>query len=117
MILVGLRRSEQGEDAVTGGLRDVSAIAAYRFHHQLQRWIYDVARLFRIEVLHQLHRAFDVSEQQRDCFALAVLSGIQCRRFVCTRCSGPRQEPRAGYSSRARIRMKASPASAAEATI
>jgi hypothetical protein len=40
-------------------------------HHQLQRRFDDGARLFRIEVFDQLHRAFDVGEERRDRLAFA----------------------------------------------
>jgi hypothetical protein len=50
-------------------------------HHQLQRWIYDGPRLLGIEVLDQLHRAFDVGEQRSDRLAL-TLNSFSYRDFT-----------------------------------
>jgi hypothetical protein len=44
----------------------------HRVHHQLERRIDDGARLLGIEVLHQLHRAFDIREERGDRLALAL---------------------------------------------
>src|SRR5262249_13092411 len=62
MVLVSDRGTEQGEDAVTRRLRDVSAIAMHRLHHYAQHWIDNRARLFGIEIAHQFSRALDVGE-------------------------------------------------------
>ena len=72
MVLVRNRRAEQCEDAVAGGLHDVSAITMDRVDHQLKRWIDDLPRLFRVEVLHQFHRTLDISEQRGHRLALAI---------------------------------------------
>ena len=66
------RRTEQCEDAVAGRLHDVAVVAMDRVDHQLQRGVDNRARLFGIEVLHQLGRALDVGEQRRDRLALAL---------------------------------------------
>src|SRR6266851_4964394 len=78
MVLVGDRRPEQREDAVTGGLHDVTVVAMDCIHHQRQRRIDDGARLLRVEVFHQFGRALYIGEQRRDRLALAV----DCRRSV-----------------------------------
>src|SRR5258708_37374970 len=72
MILVRHWGPEQGEDAVACRLDDVTVIAPHGFDHQLQRRIDDRARLFGVEVLHQLGRTLDVGEQRRHRLALAL---------------------------------------------
>src|SRR5439155_10328790 len=74
MIFMGQRRSEQRKYAITGGLHDVAAIAMDGVDHQLEGWIDNGTCLFRVEVLHQLHRAIDVGEQRGDRLALTVES-------------------------------------------
>jgi len=75
MIFVGGRRAEKREDAVTGRLHDVAAVALDRIDHQLERGVDNCARLFRIQVLHQFHGAHDVGEQRgyRLAFAIEIL--------------------------------------------
>ena len=72
MVLMGHGRAEQGENSVTGRLRNVAAVAMHRLHHQMQHRVDDRARLLGIEIAHQLGRALDVGEQRRDRLALAV---------------------------------------------
>ena len=76
MVLVRDGRAEQREDAIAGGLHDVAVVAANRVDHQLERWIDNRARLFRIEILLKLSRSLDVGEQCGDRLALAV--GGEC---------------------------------------
>ncbi len=82
MVLVRHGGAEQREDAISGGLHDVAAIAMDRVDHQLQRRVDNGARLLGVELLHQLHRALDVSEQRRDRLALALerVAGRALRR-------------------------------------
>ena len=63
MILVRDRRTEQGEDSVAGGLHDVAVVMVHRVDHQVQGRIYQGARRFGIEFLHQIHRTLDIFEQ------------------------------------------------------
>ncbi len=72
MVLMGGRRAEQRKDAVAGGLHDIAVVAMHRVDHQLQCRIDNGTRLLRVEVFHQLHRAFDVREQRRDRLALPL---------------------------------------------
>jgi hypothetical protein len=53
-------------------LHDETAVTVNGSDHQLEGWIDNRPGLFRIEVLHQFHRAFDVSEQPRYGLALTV---------------------------------------------
>jgi hypothetical protein len=62
MVFVGDRRAENREDSVAGRLHHVAVVAPHRIDHQLDRRINDRARLFRIDVLHQLHRSLDVGK-------------------------------------------------------
>jgi hypothetical protein len=74
MVFVSNRRTEQCEDAIPGRLHDEAAVAVYSLHHQLERGIDNGTRLFRVEVLHQLHRTLDVGEQCGNHLALTVRS-------------------------------------------
>jgi len=53
-------------------LGDVAAVAPRRVHHQLECRIDDGAGFLGIEVLDQVHGAFDVGEQRGDDLALAL---------------------------------------------
>ena len=66
-------RTEQREDAVTRGLRDVSAVAADRDDHQLECRVDDASRFLRVVVLFEFGRALDVGVQRGDRLALAVV--------------------------------------------
>jgi hypothetical protein len=72
MVFMRHRRTEQRENAVAGGLHDIPVVAVNCIDHQLERGIDDRARLFRIEIAHQLGRTFDIREQRRDGLALAL---------------------------------------------
>jgi hypothetical protein len=62
MILMSDRSAEQRENAVSRRLRHIALVAMNGVHHQFGRRIDDSPRLFGIEVLHQVHRPFDVGE-------------------------------------------------------
>jgi hypothetical protein len=72
MVLMCDGRAEEGENTVTGRLHDVAVVAVDRVYHQFKGWVDDAARILRVEILRQLGRAFDVSEQSSDCFAFTV---------------------------------------------
>src|SRR6516162_8829407 len=72
MIFMRNRRTEQREDTVPGGLHNVAAVMMDGVDHQPERRIDNRTSFFRVEVLHQLHRALDVSEQCCNGLALAV---------------------------------------------
>ncbi len=85
MILVRDRRPEQREDPVAGGLHHIALVAMRRFAHQLERGIDQAARLLRVEVFDQLHRALDIGEQRGDGLTLALryVGRIPlCRRYM-----------------------------------
>ena len=72
VVFVGQRCAEQREDAVAHGLRHVALVAMDRVHHELERRVDDRARVFRVEVFDEGHRALDVGEQRGDRLAFAV---------------------------------------------
>jgi hypothetical protein len=78
MILVRHGRTEQCEDAVSGILH-VAIVTACRIDHYFQSRVHDRACLLGIEVLLELGRALDVSEQRSDSLALAVYVFVRCR--------------------------------------
>ena len=84
MVLVRYRRAEQGEDAVSSGLDDVAVITAHGIDHELEDRIDDRTRLFRIKILLQPGRVYDVDEQCGDELPLAL---HHRRRFFCVRLS------------------------------
>src|SRR5712692_4961549 len=80
MVFMGNGRAEQGKDAIARVLDHVAFIAMDRIHHELDGWIDNGARLFGIEVFHEVHRAFDVGKKGSYGFAFAVRGGT---RFPC----------------------------------
>jgi hypothetical protein len=52
-----------------------------RVDHQAQSWINDRARLFWIQLLHQIHRTSDVGEEGGHCLAL-LLGDVSQGRFA-----------------------------------
>ena len=70
--LVGYGRAEQGEDSIAGGLNYVAVVVMDRVDHQAQSRIDDRARLFWIQLLHQIHRTLDVGEEGGHRLALLV---------------------------------------------
>jgi len=69
------RRTEEGKNAITGRLHDVAVVSMNRVDHKLKDRIDNGTSLFRIEVLHQVHRSLDVREQRCDRLALALDRG------------------------------------------
>jgi hypothetical protein len=72
MVLVRDGSTEQSEDAVAGGLNDVTVIASDGLDHDAQCRIDDRSGVLGVEVFHQLRRTLDVREQGRDGLAFAV---------------------------------------------
>ena len=62
MILMRDGRAEECEDAVTRRLHDIAFVVTDRLDHELERRVDNCSRLLRVEVLHQLRRAFDIGE-------------------------------------------------------
>src|SRR5215468_2072852 len=107
MILVRNRRAKQLEDPIAGRLHDMAAIVIARIDHQAKCGVYDAAGFLRVEFLHHLHRALDVSEQRGDYLALAV------ERFRDRRFRYPHRRT-AGLLCRNRRRRERGPAVLAE---
>ena len=77
MIFVSQRGAEQRHDSIAENLVHGSFKSMHRFHHLLQNWIDDFARLFRVEVGNGFERPFDVGKQNRDLLALAFDGGAR----------------------------------------
>ena len=77
-----LRRTEQRHDAVAGVLVDGAFEAVHAFGEDLEEALEDAVPRFGIELLGQLHRAFDVGEQHRDLLALAFERGLGLQDLV-----------------------------------
>src|SRR5713226_2399482 len=80
MILMSDGSAKKGKDAIAGGLSDVAVIAVDGVHHELESRVDDGASFFRVEVLNQIHRAFNVGEEGSNSFALTVREGTRFHR-------------------------------------
>jgi hypothetical protein len=75
----------------------VAPVSLYRFHHDFQRWVDDVAGLLGVEILDQLHRTLNVCKQRRNRFALGIEACGGCglshskRRVARLLCCRPRR--------------------------
>jgi hypothetical protein len=87
VVFTGKRRTEQRHDAVAHDLIDSALVVMDGVHHQREDRVDELARVFGIAVSEQLHGAFDVGEEHRDLFALA-LEGILEVRIFSARCFG-----------------------------
>jgi hypothetical protein len=70
VILVGDRRPEQRHDPVAHDLIDRALVAVDGLHHPFEHGVEELPGFFRILVGQQLHRPFQVREQDRDLLAL-----------------------------------------------
>ena len=51
-------------------------------HHELQDWVEDLSRVFRVAVGEQLHRAFQIGEEDGHLLALAFQGGLGGEDFL-----------------------------------
>ena len=72
VVFMGERRPEEGENAIAHRLGYIAFIAMHGGHHELQGRVNNGARVFRVKVLDEFHRALDIGEQCGNGFALAV---------------------------------------------
>src|SRR5712692_2838804 len=72
MVFMGDRRAEESEDSVAHRLGHVPFVTMHCLHHQLEGWIDDKTGVFRIEVLDERGRAFDVGKEDSDSLAFAI---------------------------------------------
>ena len=77
VILVGERRAEERHDAVAHDLVDRALVAVDRLHHVLEDGVEELARLLRIAVGQELHRALEVGEEDRHLLALALEGALR----------------------------------------
>ena len=71
MIFMRDRRPKQGHNAIAHDLVHGAFVAVHGGHHMLQHRVEELARLFRVAIGQQLHRAFEVGKQHRDLLAFA----------------------------------------------
>ena len=74
---MGERRAEERHDAVAHHLVDRALVVMDGVHHQREDGIEKLARLFRIAVGEQLHRALQIGEENRDLLTLAFERGLR----------------------------------------
>ena len=77
VVLVRNRRTEQGHDPVALHPVDGALVAADGVDHRVERRTQPQFRFFRVEVLDQIRRTLDVSEQNRDLLALTFKQGTR----------------------------------------
>jgi hypothetical protein len=77
VILVREGRAEERHDAVTHHLVDRALITVDGLHHPLENRIEDRARLLGVPIGQQLHRAFEVGEQDGYLLAFAFECGFR----------------------------------------
>ena len=72
VVLVRERRAEERHDPVAHDLVDGALVAVHRLHHPLEHAVEQLARLLRVAVGEQLHRALEVGEEDGHLLALAL---------------------------------------------
>ena len=82
VILVRHRRAEERHDPVAHHLVDRSLVAVDGLHHPLEHGIENLTRLLWVAVGEQLHRALEVSEENRYLLALALERGLGREDFL-----------------------------------
>src|SRR5262245_28109408 len=82
MILVGQRRPKERHDPVAHDLVDSALVAMDGLHHSFEDGVEDLARLLGIPVGEQLHRIFQVGEEDRDLLALALQGGLRAEDLL-----------------------------------
>src|SRR6185369_17312839 len=75
MILASDRRAKEGQDAVAHDPVHGTLVAVNRFNHAVEHRIEELLCGLRVAVRKDLHRVFDISEQDSDLFALALDGG------------------------------------------
>jgi hypothetical protein len=75
MILVRQRRTEQRHDPVAQHLVDRAFVPVHGLHHPFEHRVEDRSCFLRIPVGEQLHRAFEVGEENGHLLALAFEGG------------------------------------------
>ena len=77
VVLVGEGRAEERHDPVAHDLVHGALVAVDGLHHVLEHRVQELARLLRIAVGEQLHRALEVGEEDGDLLALALQGGLR----------------------------------------
>ena len=77
MVLVGDGRAEECHDPIAHDLVDSALVTMDGLHHQLEHWIKNLTGFLGIAAGEQLHRALQISEQDRDLLALALERGLR----------------------------------------
>ena len=77
VVLLRKRRTEQRHDAIAHHLVDGAVVVVHGLHHAFDHRLEQGARLLRIAFGEQLHRALQVSEQDRNLLSLALDCGLR----------------------------------------
>ena len=82
VVLVGQGRAEERHDPVAHHLVDSALVAVHGLHHDLEDGVEELARLLRIAVSQELHRALYVGEEHRDLLPLALKRSTGAQYFL-----------------------------------
>src|SRR5262249_41300132 len=83
VVLMGDGGPEQGHDAIAHDLVHRPLVAVHRCHHVLHHRVEELARLLRVTVGKQLHRALQGGKQYRDLFPFPFQGGARGEDFFC----------------------------------
>ena len=98
VVLMGQRCAEERHDPVAHHLVHRALVAMHGLHHVFEHGVEELARLFRVAIREQLHRAFQVGEEHGDLLPLALQRGLGGEdllgeMFRCVRLGGSGEQP------------------------
>src|SRR5581483_12213739 len=80
MVFMGKRSAKQREDAIAERLRHVAFVAMHGVHHELQGWIDQCPRFFRVKVARERGEPGQVGKERGDSLAFTIW---RAARFHC----------------------------------
>src|SRR5215831_14687628 len=84
MVFICVRRAEQRENPVAGGLHHIAVVTAHGTYHEIQGRVDERPCLFRVKVAQQLGGVLDICKKCSDRLALAVkdVTSTVCCRYL-----------------------------------
>ena len=86
MVFMRNRRPKQGHNAVAHDLVHRPFIAVHGRHHALEDRIEELARLLRVAIGQQLHRAFEIGKEDRYLLAFPFEGALGGQDLLCQIC-------------------------------
>jgi hypothetical protein len=80
MVFVSNGGTEEGKDAVAGGLHDEALIAVDGVHHELEGGVNNESRLLRVEVFDEGSGVLDIGKEGGDRLALTIRTAPRFQR-------------------------------------